>query len=289
MKCEVEEAMIAIQELTDARELDNDRGGDAALLSNIAQDPKQSVHSIKPKRHSTIKPLSEILATDRPDTSEQTLREQLSIDHPVNTVFKTDNSWQYELYHPKKVAKNNNTTKPANSSTNQIHSLASKLIPFQKKPDHNLSQDIADRSCSSYSSTQVAAHSIFSKAFESRLLQEWKKLTNDETWNAHIDPFVLMAIFEQLDIHISFSFAKRCFEEVVSNQQGKYHFFDVLKWFRNNHNPHSHLASKKTMRPDETRTISFVTQVKDILESAHKDVRALFGAFARQRRILQGS
>lgn len=101
LRCEMEEAMISMQEEEERKLLEHERGGDIEYIRSIVDSPSKSVHDIHIRRHSSIKPLASILGKQREYPDEHLDRDKLPATHPANTLYKTDDSWQYELYNPK--------------------------------------------------------------------------------------------------------------------------------------------------------------------------------------------
>jgi hypothetical protein len=101
LRCEMEEAMISMQEEEERKLLEHERGGDIEYIRSIVDNPSKSVHDIHIRRHSSIKPLASILGKQHEYPDEHLDRDKLPATHPANTLYKTDDSWQYELYNPK--------------------------------------------------------------------------------------------------------------------------------------------------------------------------------------------
>lgn len=179
----------------------------------------------------------------------------LGPDHPVNSIYKYDESWMAEIYSPGKMM----------AAENKLHSTASQLERQQQMQQSNTF--------------------FFSKIFEDQLLRQWKKLPQDQDQLAKLDPFTLMAMFEQVEIQLPFRLAKQCLEDIPVSQLGRYYFYDVLKWFRYHFNP---LRKEKFRNNAEQLFYNWMFRGADWLSAQRRSYNRILKQIYQQTRIMQG-
>lgn len=132
-----------------------------------------------------------------------------------------------------------------------------------------------------------SSNSLFSKAFEERFRKEWKKLPNDEMSVAMaLDPMVLMAMLETLNVILPLSTARRVLEDAKRSQLGGYHFEDILYHVRRQYNAHTPDISR--LSPDARLVHHWTTQWKRQWYETSRSMARWLQDIAWQRRVMQG-
>ena len=199
---------------------------------------------------------SSFLHTIAEDDEFEVIKELLGKDHPVNKYFGYDDSWLGEIY-------------------NKPRPYLDKKARF-KSPEANKE----DRD----------AHvNIYGKSFEELLLKEWRKIPQDADLMVRLDEFTLMALFQQLNVNITFYLARKCLQALPKSQLQKYNFHDVLQWIRKNYIEHELERDPKKNHSRFTNAwFEYIRKFKDSFEQLNQSYSDFSRFISRQRKIVTG-
>jgi Ca2+-binding EF-hand superfamily protein len=201
-----------------------------------------------------------LLNTIPEDDQFEAIKESLGKDHPVNKYFGYDDSWLGEIY---------NKPRPyLDKTAKQREKLLGNTKTSESHEEHI---------------------SIYGKSFEDMLLKEWRKLPQEADMMVELDEYTLMALFQQLNVNITFYFARKCLQSLPKSQLKRYNFYDVLNWFRKNYIENElDRDSKKNHTSYTNSWFEYVRQCKDGFESLNRAYSDLNHFILRQRKIITG-
>jgi hypothetical protein len=125
---------------------------------------------------------------------------------------------------------------------------------------------------------------IYTTAFENLLWKEWEKLPQEIDKLAYLDEITVMALFDRLQIIITYSDAKQCLEEIPKSQLGKYNYQDILSWFRFHYNSFP-IQSLNFYYPVWKK---FVSNFDSSFEFMSKKCNQLVKSLTKQKQVITG-
>jgi Ca2+-binding EF-hand superfamily protein len=233
LRYQMDDILCDIEEGNDSLDLKKERGGDIELLRLAELNPltradsqaniqAQNQVQTEPNQRTPLEltnkvesdlsgPTSDVDATSPNhdlevllndlSTSENDRFEQIKFalgkSHPVNKYFGYDDSWIGEIY---------------NKPTPHLDNNSKKIQPDATATEGHLN--------------------LYGQAFEDALLKEWKKIPQEADLMVDFDEFTMKAMLQQLNINVTFYFARKCIQSLPRNQLNQFSFFDFLSWFR---------------------------------------------------------
>lgn len=215
----------------------HERGGDSSLLSLQQQT---NMNDLAKTRYTPTPVTSQIQTLVDKHANFHDIKDSNLLDwnHPVNKYYNTDDIWIYQVYDLRKHHSNNNSN--SNHNTRRKLLETSKSLPNLPNDSSiqpnmpNITVPTQQRQLKKGKSfgTILPGTNVYTTAFETELFKEWEKIPHEADQLIPLDAFTLMAIFDRVNITLTYAQAKECLREIPKSQMSKYCFNDVLSWFR---------------------------------------------------------
>lgn len=244
VRFQAEEVLNEIAERQESGELFEHREGDMELLRLDRQD-----FPALPIALTTTIPTLQMKIQQREEGDElkgKEMRTGLDRRHPVNQFFQFDDSWMAEIYQNTRfqqqqqqlqqrkllqIAPTDKSRLNTRGSESTISLSASRAITPATTTDPHINT-LTTMNATQQQHPSLLVQNIYGRGFENALLKEWKKIPQLVDKMIHLDAFTLMAIFEEVNVKLTYTQAKDCLASVRKSQLLQVYFDDVLHWFR---------------------------------------------------------